>query len=324
MTPEALRKLAAAAMAAPSVHNVQPARWLIEGDTVTLLEDPERRLAVGDPSGNDAAISLGAAAEGLRLAASREGLGIEEERLGGTHGSYRRVARYGFSEGIEPDPLAAWLEQRASWRGPLLAPGDKDRRLAAGLAWEDVSVATEPELIERIARRYDRASFGFIRKPDFRRELLSWMRLSQIHKRWSYDGLNASALKLSRFEALAAGAVLGWLFRPLTSLGLAPLLLAEQASFRNAAGIAVFHRPQGEDPFESGKRFHRLWLAIEATGMGANVLAALADDPEAAAMLKCELGIPHDRRIVSAFRIGRRAGEGFARARLPLDEVLVG
>ena len=62
MNAEALRAVVSAALASPSVHNVQPARWRIAGEALVLLEDTTRRLAVGDPHGNDAAISLGAAA----------------------------------------------------------------------------------------------------------------------------------------------------------------------------------------------------------------------------------------------------------------------
>lgn len=85
----------------------------------------------------------------------------------------------------------------------------------------------------------------------------------------------------------------------------------------------LFHRAGNEDPFDSGRAFHRLWLEIDAAGMGANVLAALADHRETAASLT-RLHVPGaDRRLVSAFRIGRRDGKPFARARLPVGEVLV-
>ena len=81
-----LTRLVDAALASPSVHNVQPARWRIDGDALVLLEDTARRLAVGDPRGHDAAISLGAATEGLAIAASGEGLATQVERLDGEDG----------------------------------------------------------------------------------------------------------------------------------------------------------------------------------------------------------------------------------------------
>ncbi|OYW83752.1 MAG: hypothetical protein B7Z20_12125 [Sphingobium sp. 32-64-5] len=117
--------------------------------------------------------------------------------------------------------------------------------------------------------------------------------------------------------------MLGPLFRPLATLGLAPQLLAERKSFGNAVGVVLFHRPRGEPPFESGRHFHRLWLEIEAAGFGANVLAALADNPSIATRVSRDHGIDDSRRLVSAFRFGRRTGTGFAPARLPVGELIV-
>ena len=74
------RALVTEAKLAPSVHNVQPARWRFEGDDALILfEDTTVRLPVGDPRGNDAGISLGAAAEGLRLAAGRRRIVVTED-----------------------------------------------------------------------------------------------------------------------------------------------------------------------------------------------------------------------------------------------------
>ena len=323
MTPATLRKLVAEASASPSVHNVQPARWRIEGETLVLLEDLQRRLAVGDPTGNDASLSLGAAAEGLVLAASRIGLAARLEPLSGSHGDLRQVARFHFDDGAAEDPLAPQLLRRASWRGPFLPAPGAVKTAAQSLAGPDCTIVTDPAAIGQIAALYDRASFGFMRKDGFRAELLGWMRLKKSHPDWARDGLNAEAMKLSAIEAFGAGLVLGPLFRLLSAVGLARPLLAEASAFRDAAGIALFHRPAQEDPFESGRHFHRCWLAIEKAGFGANVLAALADDEAAATRLCSEHGIPSGNRLVSAFRFGLRKGDGFAPARLPLDTLLL-
>jgi hypothetical protein len=323
MNADVLRRVVAGAIASPSVHNVQPARWRIDGEALVLLEDLARRLAVGDPLARDAAISLGAAAEGAAIAASGEGLATQVERLVGEDGAFRAVARLSFTPGTAPDPLLPVLETRASWRGPFLAPTAPDRTAVSALAGADCTMITDPAQIKAVAAAYDRASYAIMRGTGFRAELTHWMRLKRSHPDWARDGLNAAAMQLSGIEALAAGAVLGPLFHPLAAMGLAPALLAEAKSFGHAAGVALFHRPAAEDPFDSGRAFHRLWLAIDAAGFGANVLAALADHPETAAALCRDYGIPEGHRLISAFRIGRRDGPPFHRARLSLDEVLV-
>lgn len=323
MTSEGLRALVAAASASPSVHNVQPARWKIDGNGLILLGDSGRRLMVGDPTGNDAALSLGAVAEGLVIAASKAGFDTRIERCAVDFRGLGRIARFEFSPSPDRDRLADVLETRASWRGPFASPRPEDRSAAEQLEGADRIILIEDLAISSIAALYDRASFGFMDRDGFRAELRGWMRLKRRHKQWSRDGLNADAMKLSRLEAFAAGLVLGPLFRPLAALGLAPILLAESKSFTNAAGIALFHRPADEDPFESGRHFHRLWLEIEAAGFGTNVLAALADDPAISAEICAQHGVPDGHRLVSAFRFGRRDGEGFAPARLPLSEIFV-
>lgn len=324
MNADWLRPIVAAAMAAPSVHNVQPARWRIDGEGLILLEDTTRRLMVGDPRGNDAGISLGAAAEGAAIAASALGLATRVERLEGVAvGDLRRVARLTFVPGTDPDPLLAVLQARASWRGPFVPPSPQDLAAAQALLDEDRVVVSHPEEIAAAAALYDRASYAIIRGDGFRAELRHWMRLSPRHPDWARDGLNAAAMQLSWIEAVGAGAVLGPLFRPLAALGVAPALLAEAKGFGNAAAVVLFHRAADEHPFDSGRAFHRLWLEVDATGLGGNVLAALADDRAAAAAICAAHGIGVDRRLVSALRIGRRDGPPFPRARLPLAEVLL-
>lgn len=323
MNADVLRRVVAGAMASPSVHNVQPARWRIDGEALVLLEDTSRRLAVGDPLARDAAMSLGAAAEGAAIAASGEGLATRVERIGGEDGARGAVARLSFTPGAAPDPLLPVLATRASWRGPFLAPTAQNRTAVSSLAGADCTIITDPAQIKAVAAAYDQASYAIMRGSGFRAELTHWMRLKRSHPDWARDGLNAVAMQLSGIEALAAGAVLGPLFRPLAAVGLAPALLAEAKGFGHAAGIALLHRPADEDPFDCGRAFHRLWLAIDAAGFGANVLAALADHPETAAALCRDYGIPDNHRLISAFRVGRRDGPPFPRARLPLGEVLL-
>jgi nitroreductase len=327
MPADALRELVGEAMLAPSVHNVQPARWRIaDARTIDLFEDVRTRLAVGDPRGNDAGISLGAAAEGLQLAASRRGLALERhEAPPQTDAALVPVARYVLTPSdAPPDPLAACIAKRASWRGDFARAGTCDREAAQRLAGPDTAILADPAALREAARIFDAASYGFMRDDAFRAELRSWMRFTRRHPRWARDGLNAAAMALGRVEAVGASLVLGPAFGILDRIGLAPSLLAEGKKVAAAAGLAVLHRPSAEPPFESGAHFYRLWLRIEAAGLGAAVLAALADDPAAARQIAQMAGVPSGHRIVSAFRFGRRpAGAAVERARRGLAEVLV-
>lgn len=319
--------LVAEAILAPSVHNVQPARWRLVGDDqLLLLEDRRTQLPVGDPTGHDAAISLGAAAEGLRLAAARQGASLASSPdLPDAEGPLVPVASYRVVPGgAVPHPLGEVTGSRCSWRADFMPPTDEDRHAAAGLAAEDAAVETDPGRLVELARLADAASFRFLRQQPFRGELRSWMRLSPRHPRWSRDGLNADAMAMSRIEAVGAGLVLGPLFGLLDRLHVAEPLLAERSKMASATGLVVFHRPCGEDPFVSGAHFYRLWLRLEQAGFAAAVIAALADDRPSAERLAELVGLPAERRVVSSFRIGRRpTGVVPPRARCDIREVLV-
>ncbi|MEO0401022.1 MAG: hypothetical protein AAF214_01470 [Pseudomonadota bacterium] len=324
MSPELFRDLVAQAILAPSVHNVQPARWRLDGEAVHLFEDTRVRLACADPTGHDAAISLGAAFEGFALAAADIGLHAEALPMDATPDTLRHVARISLRDGAAPDPLSKTVVARQSWRGAFAPPTDQDRDTATALVTDDCAVVTDPAAIARIATVVDDASFGFLAQRGFRDELVSWMRLWSRHPRWSRDGLNAPSMNLGLVEKIGAGIVMGPGFGVLNGVGLAKPLLAEAGKTQSAAGIVLFHRAVDEDPFDSGRAFYRAWLRIDAAGFGAAVLAALADDADAAAEMIALAGVTSERRLVSALRVGARPDHTpVARARLSVDDVLI-
>lgn len=321
------RALVAEASLAPSVHNVQPARWRFTDDGLILFEDRSRRLPAGDPTGRDAATSLGAAAEGMAIALSRHGLGLEDRgatELPEAGGDLVPVRRFGISEGASLDPLAELVAHRQSRRGAFLPPSPADREAARSLKADNAALIADETAVAEVAALADEAGLGFFRNGAFRAELLSWMRLSPRHRRWSLDGLNADAMAMSRLDRIGAGLVLGPLFRLIDRLGLSGAVSSEAATVRSAAGLIVFHRPGDEARFEGGRAFYRLWLRVVEAGFQAAVMAALADDQGASEALHQRLSIPDDRRIVSVLRIGRAAPEtAYPRARLPVEDLLV-
>ncbi|WP_127509059.1 Acg family FMN-binding oxidoreductase [Actinoplanes solisilvae] len=65
--PTLIRCIEAATLA-PSLHNSQPWRFRVDGDSVDVYGDPGRRLEVLDPNGRELIISVGAALFTLRAA----------------------------------------------------------------------------------------------------------------------------------------------------------------------------------------------------------------------------------------------------------------
>ncbi|RZJ17229.1 MAG: hypothetical protein EON91_10115 [Brevundimonas sp.] len=301
MSPETFAAIVADAALSPNVHNIQPTGWRrIDDATVAAIQAPGRTLPVGDPTGRDVAASHGAAVEGFVLAASLRGLGMT---LGAAADG--EVARLTVTGEAAADPLALFLTRRRTYRGAFTADSAPAALDALSKTAPDLTVLRDRADIDHVARLNDRASLGGFRHAGFRAELLAWMRLSPRDPRWAVDGLNARAMQMSGLEAAAAGVVLRpGVFKVLDRLGLAGALTGEAAVVRSSAAVALFHRPADEAPFETGRRWHRVWLEMTRQGLSAAPMTVLADDETAAQALADRFGRPAGARVVTVFRIG--------------------
>ena len=305
-TFEEFLKLIERANLAPSVHNTQPTRWRLEADgSVLVLEEIARRLTVADPAGRDAAVSLGSSVEGFSIACADSGSFVDVERVdGAVADGLRPVARLTLRDGTSPDVLSAFVDTRRSYRGAFAknaARVDAEALLAEG----DVTLARTPAEIERLAQLNDDGALRTYRDKAYRSELVSWLRLSRRDPRWALDGLNAEAMAMSPLVATGAGAIFApRVFEALDGIGIGSTLVAEAPVVRSAQTIALFHRNADEDPFETGRRFYRLWLEFEQIGLSAAAMSVLADDEEIRATVAREFDIPGSRRLINAFRLG--------------------
>ena len=326
LSPDDFAAIVATANLAPSVHNTQPTRWRLgpEGD-ILVLEALSRRLPVGDPEGRDAAVSHGAAIEGFALTCATKGLTATAELIDGEpEAGLRPVARLSLAPAGAVDPLHAFVPVRRTYRGAFAEGGDAGR-LSVLAAADDITLVGTAAGIARLAELNDEASLRTYRDRAFRAELLSWMRLSRRHPRWAVDGLNAEAMSMSGFEAAGAGVVLRpGVFEALDGLGAARMLVAEAAVVRSAAAIVLFHRPEGEDPLLTGRRFHRLWLDFASLGFSAAPMAVLADDLATRAIIAREFSTPAQHRLITAFRVGLAPHLSLGpKPRLPVSALIV-
>ena len=291
---------------APSVHNTQPTRWRLEPDgSVGVFEDSTRRLHVADAAGRDAAVSHGSAIEGFSLACARAGNAVDVHAPNGlTQAGLRPVARVVLRPGAEPEPLDAYVEQRRSYRGAFVKRADPiDARPL--LANGDVTLVDAPTGIARLAELHDEGALKTYRDPAYRSELRTWLRLSKRDPRYALDGLNAEAMEMSDVQAAAAGVILApRIFEGLDAVKIARALVAEAAIIRSAQTIVLFHRPEEEDPLQTGRRFYRLWLEFARLGLSAAPMSVLADDVDISAVIANQFELPSGRRLINAFRLG--------------------
>jgi nitroreductase len=328
LTPELLRELVAEARLAPSVHNIQPTRWRLLGDgRLLLVDDISVRAPVADPEGHDVLVSHGAALEGMNLALNRRGLALADVRFAAQPLSQQYNAICALTIGIAAvsDPLLQSVPRRMSWRGTFIrSPQDEDALARITSARDDVICIRDRQAIADIAGWADQAELFFVRRDDYRRELLDWMRLSPDHPHYQRDGLNREALAMNAVEATGAGLVLGSLFRPLDRLGLAASLLSDRAKNSSAASIILFCRPRNEDPLVTGRHFYRVWLEIDRAGLSACPISALADHPGFNEKLRKLGKVGEGLRLVNLFRVGSPSKSGAPRHfRLPVDQLIV-
>ena len=327
LSPEAVREVVAEAARAPSVHNVQPARWRFLPDgRVQLLRALDRMLPAADPSGHDVRASVGAAFEGTALALSRRGLRLEEPELSDAPAGpgLALVATAALATGGAPDPLAGWVGRRRAYRGRFRRASAETRSRLRGLEAADVRVVGDRAEIAALARAYDAASVHFLGREEYEAELYHWMRFLPSHPHWNRDGLTAPCMALSPLEARLAG----WLLRPsvfglVKRLGLARAVVSEAAAIRSAAAALLFCPPRAFDPFRVGRRFYRLWLQVTAAGCALCPLSALADHAPTASALEAHYRVAPERRIANAFRAGVAPGEPARSPRLPVEELIV-
>lgn len=324
-----LEALLAQVRLAPSVHNIQPTRWrLIGSDALLLLEDVSRRLPAADPLGHDVRLSHGAAIEGLSLSLGLRGLRIAEVEpvIDATASDgLQPVARITIAAGGEFDGLADFVSTRTSWRGGFRSvdrAGEAALYMVSAMAG-DMQLVRGAEAIDAIAGIADEAGFHFLCDEAHRAELLHWMRLSRSDPAYQRDGLSAEAMAMPGMVAFGTRLVLGPLFPLLRRLGLAASLASERGKFVNSA-VALFHRPEGEDPLVTGRAFYRAWLAMTAQGLAACPVSVLADWPASNRRLVEKHGVPAGRRLVNVFRLGQPDGAPAGeRARLPVSELIV-
>lgn len=313
----------AKAALAPSVHNIQPARWrLVDPGTILIAQDLAVALPAADPTGQDAVLSVGAAVEATVLVLSQRRLGVVVENLWtrndrATVPGHRLAARIAVSDPGQIDPLAAMLPHRFTHRGAFLSgpPGTWDR--------EDADFLTTRTDKTWIAALNDQASLRALRKSPIRAELRQWLRLSPRHPRWALDGMNRLALRQSPAMAMAAGLVLGPLWPLANALGLSGMLTAEAAKTRSAVVIGCFHRPLGEDPITTGRAYLRFCLQATGLGYAQWPMAALTDDPATHAAITERLALPHGRCLVQVIRFGRPEAAAPPRVRRAVVDLIL-
>ncbi|KLO39693.1 NAD(P)H nitroreductase [Mycobacterium nebraskense] len=122
---EVIRDAVMLASRAPSLHNSQPWRWVVEGATLQLWADPGRLMPATDHAGRELTLSCGAVLDHLRVAMAAAGWGCTTERRPAPcHPKHLATLRFHAMDPVSQEDWrrAAAIRRRRTDRLPFGAP----------------------------------------------------------------------------------------------------------------------------------------------------------------------------------------------------------
>ncbi|MGN7980092.1 Acg family FMN-binding oxidoreductase [Burkholderia sp. 22313] len=316
-----LRSLLGYAVLAPSSHNSQPWRFLVNGTTISVCADRVRALPVVDPFDRELIISCGAALLNLRVALNHAGLAhtistfpseVDPDLL-----ALVRICDDGYSDvslGALFDAIKARVTTRAPFESSAIPEEIQHELIAAGVA-EGAEVACVDSIAHRarvaeLVAEADRQQFA---DPRFRRELASW-----IDPRRHVDGMPAFAAGVPTLLDFAA-----------------PVVTMAVRTFDLGNGLAALHhqlvgasplivciataRDDREAWLATGQALERILLVATRAGYTASYLNQPIETAGLRAHLCHMLGFRGSPQLL--LRVGRGPHTPHS-PRRPLDEVI--
>jgi nitroreductase len=306
---------------APSVHNTQPWRFRIDGETLTLSRDPERRLGALDPTGRQQVISCGAALHLARLALRVQGFasGVTPFPSQGDADVLAVLTPASRQEVDDKDVvLADAARRRHTQRAPFedrVVPREVVAELRAAVrdvgAW--VRVIDDPDDLIALTVLLARADDEELEDPAYLEELDQWTARPES----AHDGLSPEATPDVHGRA--------------SNLRLRDFRGGGDADDGPAGDPPPVERPlalvigteqdTATDWLRAGEAMMALLLEASVAGVQAQPLGQVVDRPTSRARLSAALGVVGHPQMV--LRVGY-ARPGPDSPRRPLDEIVDG
>lgn len=337
LTDDIWRALLAAAIRAPSPHNVQPWRLHVRSPAEAELRIEMRRtLPNEDVEGSFIILTMGLFVETLRIVAAHRGLAVDDEPLAdlGEYSASRLATR---TESVIPFarlrlradsavPIPhdlALIEQRRTSRLPYrsdpVEPSDAARLEALAVRHgHRYAQVTDAARVERILAWNTDAVFEDLNHPPYRDELRSWLRYSNAESSRQRDGLDARCMATAPIELWLAFHASVLLRFPLTR----PLFARR---FRRQIGpvptLGLLDGPfwDPDDAYDTGRFLMHFWLEATRLGYSIHPYGNLVTNRPTAERVARETGLG---RIWLVFKIGR-SDEPPRSHRRSVDEVLM-
>ncbi len=264
---------------APSSHNTQCWKFVIDDQGMMILPDLARRCPVVDPDLHHLFISLGCATENLVQAAAAQGLHAEPRF---------DPARLAIQVTLTPAPsqisplyraIALRQSTRGDFDGKPLGEADLSALARVTVVGQvQLHLFTDRPMLERMLASIIEANTAQIADPAFVRELHGWIRFNAPAALRSGDGLYSACTGNPNLPTWLGDLAMDWLY---TSTQENRKLVRQ---LRSSAGLAVFvgasATPQGW--VDVGRAFQR--FALQATVLG--IRTAMVNQPVEVAALR--------------------------------------
>lgn len=315
---EQFRGLVAAATLAPSMHNTQPWRFVVDADGIDVYADDSRDLRVADPDHRARTISCGAALFNLRVAAAHDRLAVSVDAFPDGHDDLDHIARLDVSGAGEPDRAVGTLFDAIAIRHTNRAPFTREAipieiadRLVATVAAEGANLEwlTDPYARYRLEQLTAEATRSDTYDPSRRAERELWIGDPALSRR---DGIPPVALGPRAHSQPLVGRDFGRTQHD-------DLRPTEQPESHPTIAILSTTSDGPEDWLTAGQALQRLLLLATTYDLSASFLNAVLEYPDLRDLVRDPRG---PRR---KFQMIMRVGHGRPTAqtpRRPVAEVL--
>jgi len=314
-----LRRAATRAMRAPSVHNTQPWRLRIAGDSLDLSADWDRKLAVLDPVGRQLLISCGCAVLNARVAIAAAGRRSRTELFPPRTGAVVTARLTLDDDGEEPDASLAIL-------GPLIDLRQTNRREFVSDGLDDALVdllvaaaAAEGAILVPLARGDHKLAAARLTQradreqnadPAYRAELRMWTTDDPQRP----DGVPDHAIPH------VTGALSELPIRDFDARGTGGLPDSAASGVAQHLFVLCTQDDRPAAWVRAGQALERVWLEVTRHAFALSLFTQPIEVPWIRDALQRELGLPGMAHML--LRVGRAARTPRT-ARRPLADVLV-
>ena len=287
------RALVEAAIKAPSGGNCQPWRFASHGERLAVHHLRARSRSLLDHDGFAGLLSVGAAIEGMALAASSRGEHLVVEPTGAAEGLVAWVHTEG---GAAPDPLWEYLGERFTDRrlpervplAPALAAA-LDRELRPG---ESLELVTAPDALAELGAHLGAVDRVRFLHPELHREMWEEVRFSDAEAAARPDGISLAEMAVGPgdepvMRLLRRPDVAAFLRRTGGGQRLGDLADKWVAS-ASALGLLSCEHTDPASLLAAGRTMHRVWLtavahgfAVQPVGVAAYMVRHLGTELEA-------------------------------------------